>query len=56
MRLTIRILGQEVLAIDTNPDSPSPEPDFAGDVTTQALGFCPSPGDQRWTEHEMPEG
>ena len=53
MRLSIRILGTEVFAIET--DSPSPEPEH-GDATTYPLGFTPSHGDQRWTEHDTPEG
>jgi hypothetical protein len=44
MRLVIRILGAEVIAIETGPETP-PGP---GDCTTHPVGFVPSPGDQRW--------
>lgn len=45
MRLVIRILGTEVLAIETGPEA---KDDGPGDCTTQPIGFTPSPGDQRW--------
>ena len=54
MRLTIRLLGTEVLHISTEADDAGN--DGSGDVTTYPVGFAPSPGDQRWTEHQLPEG
>ena len=47
MRLTVRVLGREVLTIDTDHDDRQSQPD-RGDCTTYPIGFTPSPGDQRW--------
>lgn len=47
VRLTIRVLGCEVLHIDTDRDDRQSQPD-RGDCTTYPIGFTPSPGDQRW--------
>ena len=47
MRLTVHILGREVLTIDTDRDDQQSQPD-RGDCTTMPIGFAPSPGDQRW--------
>lgn len=44
MRLTIRILGAEVLHVSTEPD----HDDGPGDCTSFPVGFVASPGDQRW--------
>ena len=49
MRLTIRVLGCEVLLVSTEADNEQQGP---GDCTTMPLGFAASPGDQRWREVE----
>lgn len=54
MRLTIRLLGTEVLHVSTEADDASNG--GPGDCTTYPVGFTASPGDQRWTEHQLPEG
>lgn len=53
MRLTIRLLGTEMLHVSTEADDSDDGP---GDVTTYPVGFTASPGDQRWQEHQLPEG
>lgn len=45
MRLVIRLLGAEVIAIETGPEA---KDDGRGDCTTYPVGFTASPGDQRW--------
>lgn len=53
MRLTIRILGLEILQLEaTTDDDNGTDP---GDCTTTPIGFTPTPGDQRWepgTDHQ----
>lgn len=44
-RLTIRLLGTEVLRIETGEAKADDGP---GDCTTYPVGFAPSPGDQRY--------
>lgn len=53
MRLTIRVLGLEFLSIEASTDEDAAEETEGGELaggTTSAypLGFCASPGDQRW--------
>lgn len=45
MRIALRFLGIELLAIETSDDE---QADGPGDCTTQPIGFAPSYGDQRW--------
>lgn len=45
MRLSICVLGTEVLVIETGMPQPH---DDRGDCTTYPVGFTRSPGDQRW--------
>lgn len=48
MRLTIRVLGCEVLHLSTD-DEPEVEHEVGpGDCTSYPVGFMASPGDQRW--------
>lgn len=54
MRLTVRCLGLDLLDIEINTDSPSPEPDCLGDVTSYPVGFTVSHGDMRWEEGLQP--
>lgn len=56
MQLTIRLLGTEVLHISTEAAVATEDEEWQGDVTTQPIGYAPSPGPQRWNEHETPEG
>lgn len=46
MRLSVRMLGLEVLTIEASTDDD--QPNGPGDCTTTPIGFAPSPGDQRW--------
>lgn len=39
MRLQVRILGTEVLAIETDRGPREPPPTWHGDVTTTPIGF-----------------
>lgn len=55
VRLTIRVLGVELLHLDLDTDSPSPEPERGADCTTYPVGFAASAGDQRWAEHKTPD-
>ena len=51
MRLTIRLLGAEILHISTDPDDAyNDEGDALNGGTSAAypIGFAPQPGDQRW--------
>jgi len=45
MRIVLRILGAEVLAMETGPEQLDEGP---VECTTYPVGFTPSPGDQRW--------
>lgn len=52
MRVTVRVLGLELLSIEASTDdaeSPSPDSDLSGGTTySTPIGFTPSPGDQRY--------
>lgn len=46
VKLTIRLLGTEVLHIETGEQDAGGE--WRGDCTTYPVGFAPSAGDQRY--------
>ena len=49
MRLTLRVLGLEVLAIEASTEeTETDEVDGSGITAATAVGFTPSHGDQRW--------
>ena len=52
MRFSIRVLGLELLTIEASTDDGAPAVDgeeLAGGTTSAyPIGFCASPGDQRW--------
>lgn len=48
MRLTVWILGRELLSIALNDPADTIEPDDPGSITSIPIGFTPTPGDQRW--------
>lgn len=57
MRLALHILGTEVLALTFGSDETAIEyeDDEPGSCTSTPIGFTPSHGDVRWSEHEVPE-
>lgn len=48
MRLSITLLGLDLLSIDVSTDGSSDNGTDPGDCTSYPVGFAPQAGDQRW--------
>lgn len=53
MRLTVRVLGLDLLDVELSTDTDQGDDDTARDLSggtssSYPIGFTPSPGDQRW--------
>jgi hypothetical protein len=58
MRVSIRLLGLDLLDVEisTDGEQPSPDTDLSGGTSSSyPIGFTPSPGDQRYEFHKMPD-